>query len=132
MPDLDSRSVSFCSMVVRVAAGMMLAASTTRPVSSGRFNARATESAQKSAQSSASPVTAAPPTMRAQRVTYIAISVAASEFDLRRRLGSFARGEFRHRLIAAKEYHRPENAREGAQLGVVDAHGLDVVAARNR
>src|SRR5262249_7533834 len=104
------------------------AASTTRPVSAGKFCAPA-------GAASATSVSAAASTLRMVAAMPMALSVcsrAPSELDLRVAPDVLGDREFRHRLAARVERLRPEHARNGAQLGVVDAHRLDVVAPRHR
>ncbi len=54
------------------------------------------------------------------------------EIDLRRLHLLLGDGERLHRLVAAIENVRPDDAGESSQLGVIDAHCFDVVAPRNR
>ena len=54
------------------------------------------------------------------------------EFHLRRALRGGARGELRHRLVAAEHDHGPEQAGESFELGVVGPCRLDVVPPRRR
>src|SRR5215467_14157759 len=57
---------------------------------------------------------------------------SSSEFYLRRLLRTLARRKYRHRLIAAKQRIRPDDAGERPQLGIIDPRRFDVVAPSDR
>src|SRR5262245_25269577 len=120
MPDLVSSSTSFVSIELRTSAGMMLAWSTIRPVSAGHVSAKAASAANISATNSA--VAHAPPAIwRGEAWPAVMFGLRArrgSELHGRWRLRSIARGELGHRLAAAEDGRGPQDAREGAQLGV--------------
>src|SRR5471032_1591558 len=124
MPDLDSRSDRLVSRSARAGAGMMLAWSTTLPVSAGKLAAN-TASPNETSSARPAAVSQAPVVEGRRRMG------RRSELDGRRRLGGIAGRELRHRLVRTEGGHRPQHARERLEFGVVGAHGLDVVAARH-
>src|SRR5262249_21165505 len=117
MPDFDSRFASFCSIASRAAGSMILAWSTTRPESAGKLS----ENAPAIVSSSAARVTTGTmtllPTAEEVRPALILMPLCrdgSSEFHLRRLGCVFARGEHRHRLVAAEDRVCPNDAGECA------------------
>src|SRR5215831_6612991 len=135
MPDFDSRSASFCSIALRVAGSIMLAWSTTRPVSAGKFSAKAPAIVNNSAAMATTGRTALLPRAEEVRPAVILMPLyrdGSLEFHLRRLGRILARGELRHRLVAAEECVGPDDAGERSQFCIVETHRFDVVAASNR
>src|SRR5215813_14171558 len=135
MPDFDSRFASFCSIASRVAGSMMLAWSTMRPESGGKLSAKAPAIVNNSAAKMATGGMTLLPRAEEVRPAVILMPLCRDgslEFHLRWLGRVFARGELRHRLVAAEDRVCPNDARECPQLGIVETHGFDVVAPGNR
>src|SRR5690242_18126027 len=131
MPDFDSRSASFCSIALRVAGSMMLAWSTTRPVSAGKLSAKAPAIVINSTAMVTTGRTTLLPRAEEVRPAVILMPLCRDgslEFHLRRLGRIFVRGELCHRLVAAEDGVGPDDAGERPQLGIVETHRLDVVA----
>src|SRR5262245_28194362 len=148
---LASRSASFWSSAARVGGSRMLASSTTRPLSVGRTSATAetTVSERRTNRASAKPARRhrpslsarprpasgradTPPAQRAPTPDWrAALTAWPLKLDLRRLGHLFGDRERLHRLVVPVERRGPDHSGESAQLGVVAAHGFDVVAPGN-
>src|SRR5689334_21473647 len=94
-----------------------------RPVKAGSVSANATVNEHSSAAEAIRHHRTSRPNVSLGDL-FVAITLmgyGASEFDLRRRLGTFIGGELSHRLIAAENGGSPDQAGEGAQMSVVCA-----------
>src|SRR6476660_1242850 len=114
---------------------MMFARSTIRPVRAGKFRAKLAAIANSKTPTTPASNAPLPPKAEGIRPAIIVMPLCrdgSSEFHLRRFVRTFARREFRHRLVTAEERIGPYDSGECAKLGVIRTHGLDVVAARNR
>src|SRR6516165_2515808 len=117
MLDLSSSSLSFASRSVRLCAVMILALSTTRPVSGGKSSASTKEARQR----------ASPARTQACRFT-----IAPLELHLRRRCRTGSCGEFRHWFFAREGRFCPDDCRECPQRRVKGAYRVDIIAPCHR
>src|SRR5215467_2047095 len=102
---------------------MTFASSTTRPVSTGKFAAKAIKLA--------SIITAISAILVKPKVDPIAQPCGLpSELHFRRSFRARSGGKFLHRFVRSEDGRRPQHAWEGPEHGVVGAYGLDVVSAR--
>src|SRR6516165_130192 len=113
MLDLSSSSLSFASRSVRLCAVMILALSTTRPVSGGKSSASAKEARQR----------ASPASTQA-----FSFTIAPLELHLRWLFRTARCSEFCHWFFARECRFCPDDCRECPQRGVKGAHRVDVVA----
>src|SRR4249919_1369623 len=133
MPDLSSRSASFCSSATRVSGWIILAWSTTRPVSAGKLMAKA-DAIAKSATINAAAILFLPPVAEKMPAAFMLMPSRRSALELYlRRFGrALAGSELRHRLIGPEERRGPDHAGECSELSIIGPNRLNVVAARNR
>src|SRR4249919_1655567 len=114
---------------------MIFAWSTIRPVRVGKFRAKLAAIASSNALTAPASQAPLPPKAEGIRPAIILMPLCrdgSSEFHWGRFVRTFARREFRHRFVAAEERVGPYDSGECAKLGVIRAHGFNVVAARNR
>src|SRR5262245_58686306 len=134
MPDLSSRSASFCSSATCVSGWIILAWSTTRPVSEGKLMAKAVAIVHSSAASAEGRHNRLP--SRAEKILAALMSMpsrrGALEFNLRRLGCILSCRELRHRLVGTEERRGPQYAGERLELGIVGPNRFDVVAPRDR
>src|SRR6185312_3832781 len=140
-----SKSASFCVSSTSLAASMMPASSTTRPVSAGKSAASAWKGRRRATTRNATNAArlvlcrAVPEeggkrgkVTDRDRLATLSAALLGAEIDLRQFQLVFGDREIRQRFIRGVPESRPQHRRERPQWQIVVPDGLDIVAPRHR